>query len=121
MEDKDPYEYILMERPQYDMEAEEESKPANERRSEEELEREWEKERESVGHDVAAASKPDHKWVIMRGAWIDYANTMREASYRSPDNFNMYIYNDFEGYGILELIENHVSGELGRVSNHKIL
>lgn len=30
------------------------------------------------------------------------------AKYCDPDNFDMYIYNDFNGYGLVELIENTV-------------
>lgn len=52
--------------------------------------------------------RPDHKWVLMRRSWIKLCDASREASYRSPDNFGMYIYNDFEGYGLLEMVENFI-------------
>ena len=42
----------------------------------------------------------------MRKSWMTLCDASREASYRSPDNFGMYIYNDFEGYGLMEMVEN---------------
>jgi hypothetical protein len=46
---------------------------------------------------------------MMRGTWMQFADAMREASYRVPDNFNMHLYNDWEGYGMHEMVENFVS------------
>lgn len=109
MDKEDPYEYILMTRPPYDLEEENKTKPLGNRLTEEELEQLWEQESNEIPHDTLASTKPDHKWVIMRGAWIRFADRMRERTYRSPDSMDMYIYNDFEGYGLLEMIETHVS------------
>ena len=46
--------------------------------------------------------------------WKMYSDYKRRAGYCDPDAFGMYIYNDFQGWGIQELIENFVS--LGRQS-----
>lgn len=108
MDKKDPYEYILMRRPAYDFQAENETKPEDQQLGEDKLEELWREKGEEIPHDIASSTKPDHKWVIMRGAYIKFADAMRERGYRSPDAFDMYIYNDFEGYGCLEMVENHV-------------
>ena len=43
----------------------------------------------------------------------------RRATYTDPDNFDMYIYNDFHGYGFQELLENLVSlGVLSTISTY---
>lgn len=97
-----------MQRPFHDYETENENMPKDSKLGDEELEEQCEKDGKQVPHDTAASTMPDHKWILMRGAWIKFADSMRERNYRSPDAFEMYIYNDFEGYGILELVENHV-------------
>lgn len=108
MDKKDPYDYILMARPREDFEEENRKKPESKQLSEDDIFELCKKEFESIPHDTAASTKPDHKWILMRGAWIKFADTMRERSYRSPNALGMYIYNDFEGYGIFELAENLV-------------
>jgi hypothetical protein len=46
---------------------------------------------------------------VSKKAW-DLADTMLEkASNRCPDHFRMYIYNDFHGYGVLDLIDHALS------------
>lgn len=109
MDQKDAYEYILMRRPIHDYEAENEGKPEEDQLDEEELDELCMKEGKKIPHDTAASTMPENKWVLMRGAWIKYATVVRERGYRSPDALGMYIYNDFEGYGILELVETQVS------------
>lgn len=52
---------------------------------------------------------PDHAWVSMWKSRMIASDNTRLASYRCPDNFGMYIYNHFFGYGMQELIENQVS------------
>jgi len=37
--------------------------------------------------------------------FLDYR---RRSNYCDPDNFGMYIYNDFHGWGLQELMENQV-------------
>jgi hypothetical protein len=66
-------------------------------------------EQEKTQFAKAASVQPDHQWIIMSGGWTQVSDGWREASYRVPDNFGMYIYNDFEGYGLHEMVENFVS------------
>lgn len=46
---------------------------------------------------------------MMRDGWELLQESLDDIQKRCPDNFGMYIYNDFEGYGILEVIENLLS------------
>lgn len=53
-----------------------------------------------------ASEHPDHHWIISH-AGLQKFNTQRTMCYlRCPDAFDMHIYNDFEGYGVLEVLEN---------------
>lgn len=55
-----------------------------------------------------AKDHPDYKWVIMWEGYKTFLDYRRRANYCNPDNFGMYIYNDFEGWGLQELMENQV-------------
>ncbi|KAJ4991125.1 hypothetical protein SVAN01_03475 [Stagonosporopsis vannaccii] len=55
-----------------------------------------------------AKDHPEHKWVIMWAGYKMFMDYSRKASYCSPDNFGMYISNDFEGWGLQELVENFI-------------
>lgn len=90
----------------FDRENENEEKPKEEQLDEDEL---YEN---SHGKEVflkPAAEHPNHKWIAMWETWRMVCDWCRKASYTDPDNFKMYIYNDFHCYGIQELIENLVS------------
>ena len=47
-------------------------------------------------------------------ALATFPRTMIRAQLLDNDNFGMYIYNDFNGYGLQELIQNIVSGPTRR-------
>ncbi|KAH6618862.1 hypothetical protein C7974DRAFT_427094 [Boeremia exigua] len=49
---------------------------------------------------------PEHKWCIMWEGFKMCMDYVRRSKYCCPDLFDMYITNDFEGYGYQELIEN---------------
>ncbi|KAF3008682.1 hypothetical protein E8E13_009240 [Curvularia kusanoi] len=55
-----------------------------------------------------AKDHPDHKWCIMWEGWKMFMDYRRRANYCDPDNFGMYIYNDFPGWGHQELIQNFI-------------
>jgi hypothetical protein len=59
--------------------------------------------------DQAARDYPDRKWVMLWEGFQFFEEYRRRVNYCSPDRFGMYIYNDFEGYGYQELMENMVS------------
>ena len=52
---------------------------------------------------------PDWTWITTRKAYEMHFDLKGGASFRIPDRFDMYLFNDFEGYGLQELIENMVS------------
>jgi hypothetical protein len=51
---------------------------------------------------------PERKWVMLWEAWQYSKDYERRSTYCCPDQLGMYIYNDFEGYGQIELVENMV-------------
>lgn len=55
-----------------------------------------------------ATDRPDWKWVMLWSAWKTFRNYESRADYCDPDKFSMYIYNDFCGHGMAELLENLV-------------
>jgi len=107
MKEKDPYEYICMSRPLHDYQAENRHNKTN-RLGDDELNKKYEEGDKRSSHDQPASERPDHKWILMRRSWMELCNASRGAAFRSPDNFGMYIYNDFEGYGLLEMVENFI-------------
>lgn len=56
-----------------------------------------------------AAENPEHTWVLSEAGIKATRACIQDAANRFPDNFDMYIYNDFEGYGQFEMLENVVS------------
>ena len=61
-------------------------------------------------HSKPASEHPEWKWVVMDETWMIMTEWHRRASYCDPDNFDMYIYNDWLAWGLNELHENLVSG-----------
>ncbi|CAI7658626.1 unnamed protein product [Penicillium glandicola] len=46
------------------------------------------------------------KWIFTNAGVAKWIATKQGTSVRDPDNFDMYVYNDFFGYAIMELVEN---------------
>ena len=55
-----------------------------------------------------ASEHPDWEWVVIDKTWTIVTEWHRRMDYCNPDNFDMYIYNDWYGYGLQELQENLV-------------
>lgn len=53
-----------------------------------------------------ATERPDYPWVISKAGHIKYHTQIAFALLRSPDTFGMYIHNDFEAHGAIEIVEN---------------
>ncbi|KAJ9297984.1 hypothetical protein DTO271G3_4205 [Paecilomyces variotii] len=49
---------------------------------------------------------PDHPYTFSVGGIQKYNTIATMCSLRDPDMFDMYIYNDFAGYGLLEMVGN---------------
>ena len=108
--DPPPYEYYCRPRPFFDFEKENDDKDEDEQLEEDDLTDAY---NESLGPEkniakMPAANSPDHKWISMWRSWKKYCDLKRYTMYTDPDSFGMYIYNDFHGYGIQELVQNTV-------------
>lgn len=55
------------------------------------------------------AEHPEWKRVIMVDAWKHVCELRIKQTYVDPDNFGMYVYNDFEHYGLNGLVEEMAS------------
>lgn len=55
-----------------------------------------------------ASEHPEWKWVMLRESFDLLDTAHKDTDHRDPDVFGMYIYNDFLGYGIIEVLENMV-------------
>ena len=55
-----------------------------------------------------ADDHPEHNWIVTKKGYELMKEWLNQADKRCPDNFEMYIFNDFYGYGICEVIENGV-------------
>lgn len=51
---------------------------------------------------------PEHKWCMIWDGYNMFLDYSRRSKYCCPDNFGMYIYNDWEGWGYQELLQNFV-------------
>ncbi|KAL2022227.1 hypothetical protein VTK56DRAFT_5837 [Thermocarpiscus australiensis] len=53
-----------------------------------------------------AAEHPDHVWKLSAAGKYRFFMQRIHSELRCPDNFNMYTFNDHEGYGVLEVLQN---------------
>jgi hypothetical protein len=63
-------------------------------------------------YKLPAAEHPEHKWLMMWGAWLKADVLSRKAKYCDPDAFGMHLYNDWQGWGMQEIGENMVCSDL---------
>ncbi|KXT04553.1 hypothetical protein AC578_8733 [Pseudocercospora eumusae] len=54
----------------------------------------------------SASEHPRWKWIMLRESFDLLDAAYKDTDNRDPDTFGMYIYNDFLGYGIIEILEN---------------
>ncbi|KAL3490487.1 hypothetical protein BJX62DRAFT_140156 [Aspergillus germanicus] len=55
-----------------------------------------------------AAEHPEHPYTVSISGYRKFIDLVAHTNLRSPDAFDMYIFNDYEGYGILEVLQNLV-------------
>lgn len=110
LKNRPPYEYYCLQRPFHDYEKENEDKDEDEQLEEDELGEQYNAKLDSEDNLAGkpVANHPDYKWVSMWSSWTKYCDLKRLAFYTCPDAFGMYIYNDFNGYGLQELVQNTV-------------
>lgn len=53
-----------------------------------------------------AVNHPNEKWIFTNAGFSKWMALRQQTTVRDPDNFGMYVYNDFFGYSLMELIEN---------------
>ncbi|KGO70923.1 hypothetical protein PITC_066040 [Penicillium italicum] len=53
-----------------------------------------------------ASEHPGEKWIFSNAGVAKWIALNQGTLVRDPDNFGMYVYNDFFGYAIMELVEN---------------
>ncbi|KAL2698660.1 hypothetical protein AAEP93_010048 [Penicillium crustosum] len=53
-----------------------------------------------------ASEHPGEKWIFTNAGVEKWITLNLSTTVRNPDNFDMYIHNDFFGYAIMELVEN---------------
>ncbi|KAF2130921.1 hypothetical protein P153DRAFT_395323 [Dothidotthia symphoricarpi CBS 119687] len=100
------YEYICMHRPHFDYEVEIRIAGGDLDDVHEKYQKQLEEDSKKGIVLEPAKDHPDWKWTI---AWEGFKTCLdyrRRANYCDPDRFSMYIYNDFNGYGLQELMEN---------------
>lgn len=104
---RQPFDYYCILRHFFDVENE--NNDEEEPLEEEELEEQYDEMAQNDEKALKPAGDfPDHKWIAMWETWKLLCEYRRRATYTNPDNFGMHIYNDFNGYGLNELIENFV-------------
>lgn len=55
-----------------------------------------------------AAEHPEHPWAITNAGVRKLSDIHVHVSIRCPDLFDLYLYNDFAGYGLIEVLQNLV-------------
>ncbi|KAF2442733.1 hypothetical protein P171DRAFT_522459 [Karstenula rhodostoma CBS 690.94] len=108
-----PYEYVCVYRPRFDCRLavnNEEKGEENEDEDEEQTAfKVYRKTNDVLTNEklfAPASDIPEWKWVMMMEGWKTYCEWRRRSNYCQPDYLQMYISNDFYGYGIQELLEN---------------
>lgn len=111
------YEYVCIHRPHFDWEAERRAaEKDNENEEDEEEDEEDDKFRKLMVEEKSsgkifepAAENKEWKWVMLWEGWKKFCELTRTITFCDPDNFGMYIYNDWKGYGVVEAVENYLS------------
>ncbi|EUC50517.1 hypothetical protein COCMIDRAFT_959 [Bipolaris oryzae ATCC 44560] len=109
-----PYDYVCIHRPYFDIKGENwltwSTNPSAHIKEEELFEKVYipnaEREKKEKIAGYPPEKHPEHKWVIMWEAWHRQDLGGLKAKYCNPDNFGMYIYNDWTNWGMLEIAEN---------------
>jgi hypothetical protein len=119
MVQKDPYTYIRNCAPRFEFEA----RYNKEHEEDEDFDEEKASELFADEHNNRKCACFDKDrtdgWSMMRKAFARKMNAETiEIPHRDPDFFNMYVYNDFAGYGYQEVVENNMA-EFSKIYNSK--
>lgn len=53
-----------------------------------------------------ATEHPGNIWTVSRAGFQKFITSTIQGDLRCPDLFNMYVYNDYHGYGIVQVVQN---------------
>ncbi|KAL4803157.1 hypothetical protein BDV18DRAFT_163216 [Aspergillus unguis] len=53
-----------------------------------------------------ASGHPEHPYTLVTAAYQKFSDQIIHTNVRLPDAFDMYVFNDFAGYGVLEVLQN---------------
>ncbi|KAI1871409.1 uncharacterized protein JN550_004403 [Neoarthrinium moseri] len=108
VDNREPHDYYCINRHFFDIENENNAKDEDDQLDEDEIDDHYDEYLKKNGAALKPASDfPDqNKWIAMWETWTVICDYRRRATYTCPDFFGMYVYNDFNGYGLQELIEN---------------
>ncbi|KAK6863795.1 hypothetical protein PG995_000323 [Apiospora arundinis] len=98
---KELFGYYCIARPRFDFEDEANEEGADEEDAEERYLAQRDK--NLLGKPIA--EHPEHKWVAFWQTWKLFVNWHEGAQWCDADAFGMYVYNDFQGYGLQEVVE----------------
>ncbi|KAG7286693.1 hypothetical protein NEMBOFW57_009004 [Staphylotrichum longicolle] len=68
---------------------------------------------------TSPSEHPDHIWKLSAAGKDKFFTQRIYVSLRSPDNFGMYTFNDHEGYGVLEVLQNLILDFEEAAGNYK--
>ena len=114
--DPEPYDYICISRPFFDVKAENWLTWSNDpdaHLDEDDLFDEMykpilEQEKKDSIFKSPPEKHPEHKWVMMASAWLKLDWLCRKARYCDPDLFGLSLYTDWKAWGLVEILENTV-------------
>ncbi|EME85543.1 uncharacterized protein MYCFIDRAFT_193826 [Pseudocercospora fijiensis CIRAD86] len=66
----------------------------------------------------SASEHPNWKWIMLRESFDLLDAAYQDTDNRDPDTFGMYVYNDFLGYGIIEVLENMMWAIVTALANY---
>ncbi|KIW27475.1 uncharacterized protein PV07_07209 [Cladophialophora immunda] len=101
------FEYLMLCRPLDDIRTEKDAKNLNDVTSKELGEEEVE-EYSELDNDLPASEDPEHRWILTPKGYQLIALLRWEVAIRDQDAFDEYFYNDYNGYGFQEAMENQL-------------
>ena len=101
------YEYVTICPPSWDREAQKGEDEDEDEDEEEEVDDDDDHGEECVCNQPLE-KQPDWSWRITKAGLKIVKQTQKEVMKRDQDLYGLHVYNDFTGYGLQEVIENHV-------------
>ncbi|SMR44509.1 unnamed protein product [Zymoseptoria tritici ST99CH_3D1] len=100
------YEYVCTDQPPWAESDSEDDDDDDEEGEEEEDDEEEDGQEEIDVHGEPLSDHPNCKWMMLKECFDLLDDLATDADRRCPDQFGMYVHNDFYGYGMMEVLEN---------------